>query len=164
VPTISTWEYVLTFNGLLAIQEGSAKTFGHRDEIIIGHFRSVQVDNTIVEINIWPLHNARFIDPEATIDHKNKNISWCLTGFLVVGVFDWWRIKLFQDSLFFSICQITDGLILYVPFTPFVYRGVISEALCIPADLIELPGPEADCDVLDARVVKKLIRIEISTY
>jgi len=40
--------------------------------------------------------------------------------------------------LFFIISQVTDWLILYVPFTPFIYRGVISEALCIPANLIEL--------------------------
>ena len=39
----SAWEYILTRNGLLAIQKRSAKTVGHRDEIVIGHLRSVQL-------------------------------------------------------------------------------------------------------------------------
>jgi hypothetical protein len=46
------WKYKLTFNGFLAIQKGSAKTIGHRDKVIIGHLRPVQINHTIVEIDI----------------------------------------------------------------------------------------------------------------
>jgi len=42
---------MFTINGLLTIQEGSAKTFGHGDEIVIRDLGSVQVDHTIVEID-----------------------------------------------------------------------------------------------------------------
>jgi len=44
----------LTVNSLLTIQKGSAKTFGHGDPIVIGYFRSVQINHTIFEINIRP--------------------------------------------------------------------------------------------------------------
>ena len=73
---------------LLTIQKGSAKTVRHRYKIIIGHFCSVQVDHTIVEIDIRTLQDACLIDPKATIDHQNKDISSSLTCLLVTGVFD----------------------------------------------------------------------------
>ena len=50
--SISTWEYILTINGFLTIQKGGAKTIGHGDEIIIRHLRFIQIDNTIVEVDI----------------------------------------------------------------------------------------------------------------
>jgi hypothetical protein len=50
--TIPAWEYILTVNGLLTIQKGSAKTIGHGDKIVIGHLRSVQIDHAIVEVDI----------------------------------------------------------------------------------------------------------------
>ena len=82
------WEYILTINGLLTIQKGSAETVCHGYEIIIGYFRSIQINYAIIEIDVRPLHSACLINPEATINHQNKDISCCLTGFLVVGVFD----------------------------------------------------------------------------
>jgi hypothetical protein len=62
------------------------------------------------------------------------------------------RTKLFQDSLLFLISQITDRFILDVPRPPLIFRGVISETLCIPADLVELPGPKTNYDVPDPRL------------
>jgi len=52
VPAISTWEYMFTINGLLTIQEGSAKTFGHGDEIVIRDLGSVQINYAIIEVDI----------------------------------------------------------------------------------------------------------------
>ena len=54
--------------------------------------------------------------------------------------------------MFFLIRQITDWLVLDIPLAPFIVRGVIPEALCIPADLVELPRPEANRVVLDPTV------------
>jgi len=52
--------------------------------------------------------------------------------------------------LLFVIGQVTDWLVLDIPLAPFVVRPVIAETIGIPADLIELPGPKADRDILDA--------------
>jgi hypothetical protein len=68
----------------------------------------------------------------------------------VIWIFDLRRIKFFQDSLFFIVSQVTDWFVLYVPFAPFIFGSVISAALCNPADLVGLPGPKTDCDVLDS--------------
>ena len=67
----------------------------------------------------------------------------------MLGIFGRGRIKFFESLLLFIIGQITDRLILDVPLAPFVVRRVITEATCIPADLIKLPGSQADGDILD---------------
>ena len=68
----------------------------------------------------------------------------------MLGIFYHRGVKFFENLLLFVISQITDGLVLDNPLAPFVVRGVIPEAIGIPADLIELPGPKADGDVLDS--------------
>lgn len=57
--------------------------------------------------------------------------------------------------MFFIIGQITNWLVLDIPLTPFIYRGVIPETLCIPTDLVELPGPKTDCNVFDSSLAFK---------
>jgi hypothetical protein len=65
------------------------------------------------------------------------------------------KIKFFENSLLFFIGQKTDRLVLDIPLTPFIVRRVIPEPIGIPADLIELPGPEADGDVVDVALQRK---------
>ena len=134
-------EYVVPINRLPPIQECSPQPIGHRNEIVIGRLGSVQINDAIIEIDIRPFHDTGLIDSEATIDHQDVDISCSLPAVLALWVFNRRRIKFFENSPLFVISQITDGLILDIPFTPFVVRRVIAEAISIPAHLIELPGP-----------------------
>ena len=65
-------------------------------------------------------------------------------------------IKFFENLLLFVIGQVTDWLFLDNPLAPLVFRNVVAQSFRIPADLVELSGPEADCDVFDSAFPLKL--------
>ena len=52
--------------------------------------------------------------------------------------------------MLFLIGEVTNRFVFDVPLAPLIFRGVVPETFGIPADFIELPGPEADRDVLDS--------------
>ena len=57
-------------------------------------------------------------------------------------------IKFFENLLLFVIGQITDWLVFDNPLTPFEFWNLVAEALGVSADLVKLPGPQPDSDVL----------------
>ena len=73
-----------------------------------------------------------------------------LAGLFVVGILRPCGIQFPKYPGFLGIGQVTDRFVLDVPVTPLVFRRVVAKPLRMPADLVELPGPQPNRDVLDA--------------
>ncbi len=126
VPTKLSRKDILAINHLSTIQQRNSQPVCHRNKIVIRYLGPVQIDHTIVEIDIRPLQDTGFIDPKSTINHNDENISGSLSSFHMLRVCNYRGIKFFENLLLFLIGQITDRFVLDIPLTPFVFRNVVA--------------------------------------
>jgi hypothetical protein len=64
----SAREYILTVNHFSTTQQCRSQPICHRNEIIVRYLGSVQINHTIIKIDIRPFQDACLIDPETTIN------------------------------------------------------------------------------------------------
>jgi len=83
VSSKSTGEYIIAVNRLLSIQQCRSQTVRHRDKVVIGYLRSVQIDYSIIKIDVRPFQDARFIDAKTGINHQDEDVACGLPTFLV---------------------------------------------------------------------------------
>ena len=141
---------MLTENQALATQQSRSQPVSHGNEIAVGNLGSVRINYTIIKIDIMPFQDASFINAKTGVNHQDEDVSCCLPAFLMLRVLHCGGISFFDNSLLFVVGQITEGLVLDIPLTPFGVGNLIDEAIGMPADVVELPGPHADSDILNA--------------